>query len=230
MNDPESAWDREYRRGRYLDEPPIRFVDDIRDAAKAVGSGLQSGLYVGCGNGRNYIPLVQGGLDLDGLDISGEAISQLRKRLPERADRLYHGDLRSLPSGRRYDIVIGIQVFQHGLRSEAHADLALAKQFVAPDGMFCLRVNAVGTDLWPEHEVIEEFPDGGFTVRYLAGPKIGLPIHFFSRQEIHDLFVGWDEVLPVRVDLTARVAPAPGQWSQWEGIWRQRHVGSMRKG
>jgi hypothetical protein len=33
--------------------------------------------------GENYIPLVEGGLDLIGLDISGEAISQLRKRLPE---------------------------------------------------------------------------------------------------------------------------------------------------
>jgi SAM-dependent methyltransferase len=221
IQDAESAWDREYERGRYLDEPPIGFVDDILEASNSRGTGTQCGLYIGCGNGRNYIPLVEGGLDLDGLDISGEAISQLRKRLPERADRLFHGDLSSVPSGRRYDVVIGIQVFQHGTRSQAHANLALAKQLVEPTGLFCLRVNAAGTDVWPEHDITEESPDGGFTVRYLAGPKIGLPIHFFSRQEIQDLFVDWDELLPLRLDVTSRVAPAPGQWSQWEGVWRR---------
>jgi hypothetical protein len=66
--------------------------------------------------GENYIPLVEGGLDLIGLDISGEAISQLRKRLPETTEQLVHGDLRTLPSGHTYAVVIGIQVFQHGSR------------------------------------------------------------------------------------------------------------------
>jgi hypothetical protein len=221
FREPESAWDREYERGRYLDEPPVSFVDDILEAASALGSGPLSGLYIGCGNGRNYVPLVEGGLDLDGLDISGEAISQLRKRLPERADRLFHGDLSSLPARQRYEVVIGIQVFQHGTRSEAHANLVRAKQLVEPSGLFCLRVNAAGTDLWPEHEVMEETSDGGLTIRYLAGPKMGLPVHFFSRQEIQDLFVGWDERLPLRLDATVRVAPAPGHWSQWEGVWRR---------
>lgn len=221
IRDPESAWDREYERGRYLDEPPVGFVDDILEAANSPGTGTQRGLYIGCGNGRNYIPLVAGGLDLDGLDISGEAISQLRKRLPERADRLFHGDLSSLPSGRRYDVVIGIQVFQHGTRTEAHANLAHARQLVEPAGLFCLRVNAVGTDVWPAYEVLEEAADGGFTIRYLAGPKNGLPIHFFSRHEVHELFVGWDELLPLRLDVTARVTPEPGRWSQWEAIWRR---------
>jgi hypothetical protein len=82
--------------------------------------------------GENYIPLVEGGLDLIGLDISGEAISQLRKRLPETTEQLVHGDLRTLPSGHTYAVVIGIQVFQHGSRREAHANVALAQRFVAP--------------------------------------------------------------------------------------------------
>jgi SAM-dependent methyltransferase len=219
--DAESAWDWEYKRGRYRDDPAVALVDDIIRAAESLGSGSRSGLYIGCGNGRNYIPLVERGLDLVGLDISGEAIAQLTKRLPKRAERLVHGDFRSLASGRTYPLVIGIQVFQHGTRSEAHANLARAKRLVEPGGLFCLRVNAVSTDPWPAHDVIEEFTDGGFTIRYLAGAKDGLPIHFFSRHEIQDLFGGWEEQLPLRLDVTARAAPAPGQWSQWEGIWRR---------
>ena len=67
MSDPLTAerWDAEYRTGRYVDEPPLAFVDTIlavlatRPAARA-----GAGLYVGCGNGRNYLPLVDGGLTL----------------------------------------------------------------------------------------------------------------------------------------------------------------------
>jgi 2-polyprenyl-3-methyl-5-hydroxy-6-metoxy-1,4-benzoquinol methylase len=218
--DAETAWDREYERGRYHDEPPVAFVDDILQAVRVLGLEHGTGLYIGCGNGRNYVPLIEGGLDLIGLDISGEAISQLRERLPQRADRLVQGDLRALPSGHAYDVVIGIQVFQHGDRREAHDHLALAKGRVAPGGLFCLRVNAVETDVWRAHEVVEEAPDDSFTVRYLDGPKNGLLVHFFSRQEIEDLFVGWPAELPLRLDRTSRASPERGQWSQWEGIWR----------
>lgn len=88
------AWNDEYRRGRYGDDPPVAFVDDI--LLTAVREGITTGLYVGCGNGRNLLPLVDGGLDLLGLDISDEAISQLARRRPDRVDRLRHGDLQSL--------------------------------------------------------------------------------------------------------------------------------------
>jgi trans-aconitate methyltransferase len=219
--DAETAWDRAYELGRYRDEPPVAFADDILEAVRVLGPRPGMGLYIGCGNGRNYVPLIEGGLDLIGLDISGEAISQLRERLPQRADRLVHGDMRALAPGQAYVVVIGIQIFQHGDRREAHANLARAKGLVAPGGLFCLRVNAVETDVWPAHDVVEEAPDGSFTVRYLDGPKSGLLVHFFSRREIEDLFVGWRTQLPLRLKRTSRASPEPGRWSQWEGIWRR---------
>lgn len=58
------AWDAEYASGRYLGEPPVGFIDDIVAAAKAASADW--GLYIGCGNGRNYIPLTKAGLDLIG--------------------------------------------------------------------------------------------------------------------------------------------------------------------
>ena len=56
------AWDAEYAAGRYSGEPPVGFVEDIVAAAK--DAGADQGLYIGCGNGRNYIPLTEAGLDL----------------------------------------------------------------------------------------------------------------------------------------------------------------------
>ena len=114
------------------------------------------------------------------------------------------------------------QAFQHGDRAQAQTHIRAAQRRLTPGGLFCLRVNATGTDIWPEHEVTEHDPDGGLTVRYLAGPKEGLPIHFFSAAELNALLAGcFASVLPLRRQRTQRRPPQPGQWSQWEAIWRQ---------
>ena len=211
-----ASWDAEYLAGRYRDEPPVPFVADIVDAARA--HGLTRGLYVGCGNGRNYVPLVRAGLELTGLDISAAALEQLAARAPECAGRLVHGDLGAVTG--TFDLVIGIQVFQHGDRATTHAAISEAQRRLRPGGLFCIRVNAAGTDLWPAHELTETHADGGFTIRYLEGSKAGLRIHFFSAAELAGLFGGFEPVLPSRLDRTWRTPPAPGQWSQWEAIWR----------
>jgi len=213
----EASWDAEYRRGRYGgSEPPEPFTADILTAARQ--AGLSRGLYVGCGNGRNYLPLSRAGLTLTGLDVSGVALTQLAARAPEYTGRLVHGDLSAVTDA--YELVIGIQVFQHGDRATAHAAITAAQRLLQPGGLFCLRVNAVGTDLWPAHEVTEEDPDGGFSIRYLAGSKAGLLVHYFSETELAALFDGFEPVLAPRVSQTRREPPGPGQWSQWEAIWR----------
>lgn len=215
------SWDREYAGGRYLDEPPVPFVDDILNAARE--AGITTGLYIGCGNGRNYLPLVRGGLDLVGLDMSRIAIEQLRDRAPERRERLLCGDLTALPADERYPLVIGIQVFQHGDRTSAHAHIRSAQERVAQGGLMAVRVNATSTGIAPRHEVMEHGEDGDFTVRYLEGPKEALFIHFFTDDELTNLFSsGFEPVVPLRIHSTPRAAPATGQWSQWEGIWRSR--------
>ena len=57
------SWDDEYRRGRYCGEPPIPFVGRIVDILRDRPEIMRGkGLYVGCGNGRNYIALVDAGL------------------------------------------------------------------------------------------------------------------------------------------------------------------------
>ena len=213
-----ASWDKEYAGGRYRDEPPVAFVADILAAAGR--AGLTSGLYIGCGNGRNYEPLVRGGLDLTGLDISDVALRQLSARMPERRGSLVRGDLSALPQGTRYGVVIGIQVFQHGHAEAAHAHLAAARARVAPGGLMAVRVNAAGTDIAFAHRVTGR-NDDGVTIRYLEGPKAGLEIHFFGEAELRGLFaIGFEPVLPPRAQVTWRQSPEAGQWTQWEGIWR----------
>lgn len=215
------AWDVEYDAGRYREEPPLLFVADILAASRDHDLIAETGIYIGCGNGRNYLPLVAGGLDLIGLDISATAIDQLKARASGRRGRLIRGDLSALPDGAKYALVVGIQVFQHGDRSTAHEHIRAAQARLMPRGLFCLRVNAVGTDLAYAHDVVERDDSGGFTVRYQAGPKAGLDIHFFAELELSSLFADYAPVLAPRVARTWRRPPERGQWSQWEAIWRR---------
>jgi hypothetical protein len=215
------AWDVEYAAGRYRDEPRLPFVADVLAAARDQGLLGAESLYIGCGSGRNYLPLVEGGLDLVGLDVSATALGQLAERAPDRRERLIHGELTALPAGTAYALVIGIQVFQHGDRASARDHLRFAQARLAAGGLFCLRVNAVGTELEYDHDVVERGGDGDFTVRYLAGPKRGLLIHFFAASELDALFAGYDVVLAPRLSQTWRVPLERGQWSQWEAIYRK---------
>jgi len=213
-----AAWDQEYAGGRYRGEPPVAFVADILAAARR--AGVTSGLYIGCGNGRNYEPLVRGGLDLTGLDISDVALRQLSARMPGRRGSLVHGDLSALPGSARYGIVVGIQVFQHGHAGAAHAHLRAAQARVVPGGLMAVRVNAAGTDIAFAHRVTGRSGDG-FTIVYREGPKAGLEIHFFGETELRGLFAtGFEPVLPMRAQVTWRPPPQAGQWTQWEAIWR----------
>jgi SAM-dependent methyltransferase len=215
-----ASWNVEYAAGRYRDEPPVGFIQDI--LAAACRHGLTRGLYIGCGNGRNLIPLLTGGLDLLGLDISTEAITQLRQQRPDRVDHLIVGDVSALPARARYELVIGIQVFQHGNRHQAHQHLADAAARVAPGGLLCVRVNSTDSHINHGHHRFED-NDDGFTLRYLAGSKTGLNIHFFTTDELRDVIgTSFTEELPPHPHSTPRTPPGQGQWSQWEAIWQRR--------
>ncbi|MGA7922657.1 MAG: class I SAM-dependent methyltransferase [Thermoplasmata archaeon] len=220
------AWESEYRAGRYLGDPPLPFVDDIWSAATTYGLGSATGLYVGCGNGRNFLPLVARGLDLVGLDVSATALAQLAERAPQLTSRLVCGDVSALAPDAQYRIVIAIQVLQHGNERTTHQEVRRVLERVTPGGLFCLRVNAVGTEPEHDHTVVDQGADGRFTLRYRAGPKRNLEIHFFTSEELRELIEDrFIPVLPLRSVVTQRPAPGRGHWDQWEGIWRRPTIG-----
>ena len=217
-------WDTEYDKGRYVEDPPLPFVAEILAALEdepRLRGGL--GLYVGCGNGRNYLPLVDAGLRLCGLDFSLTALRQLAARRPARRLPLICGDFRSFTSGRPVGYVVAIQVFQHGTEADAATYFDRVKTFLHPGGLFFLRVNSVSTQVFHRHTVLDRNERGGATVRYDAGPKRGLAVHFYAREELADLTSeAFEVVVAPREDVIMRSPPQTGFWAQWEAIWRRR--------
>ena len=217
-----ASWDAEYRRGRYADDPPLPFTQEIVATLRGGPLARSTGLYIGCGNGRNYLPLVKSGLRLYGLDLSAEALRRLAARAPEASARLVCADFREFASRHRFGYVIAIQVFQHGVAADVARYFSRVRSLLSPGGLFFLRVNAASTrPRWP-HTVVERNGHGGFTVLYEAGPKKGLPVHFYARDELLDLTDdGFAPVAGPREDVAVRAPPEAGSWVQWEAIWER---------
>jgi cyclopropane fatty-acyl-phospholipid synthase-like methyltransferase len=215
-------WNAEYLAGKYKNEGPVPFVGDIKALIEAAGLSSGRGLYIGCGNGRNYLPLVKSGLNLEGIDISGEAIDQLKAKV-DQPDKLRTTDLTSYESDRPLDYIIALQVFQHGRYKVCAQNFAKAKSLLRPGGLFFLRVNSIATEIEHSHEVVERTQKGGNTIQYLQGPKDGLEIHFFSDSEIIDLMSnGFEVAMDLRERFMQRPHNLKGSWAQWEGAWRKK--------
>ena len=218
-----TRWDAAYRAGRYAAESPLPFVGEIISTLRAYPAALAGvGLYVGCGNGRNYLPLVDAGLALNGVDVSREALDQLIALRPIQAPRLACADFRTLEIASPLDYLVAIQVFQHGDQADAQTYFARTWAALKSGALFFLRVNSVSTEVYFRHTVVERNDLGGATIRYDEGPKRGLRVHFYSRDELFDLAGSrFRPLLAPREDVTARTPPKTGTWSQWESIWQK---------
>jgi hypothetical protein len=221
----QQRWDDEYGRGRYRNEPPIPFVQTILAALREQPQLMnRPGLYVGCGSGRNYLSLLESGIDLYGIDVSPEAIRQLAERSPAAASRLIRGDFRSFGFGvgPKFHSCVAIQVFQHGTEADAVRYFQRVADLLHQGGLFFLRVNSAATQVYHRHTVVERTALGGFTVRYEEGPKAGLCVHFYSRDELLERTEGrFETLLQPREVVTHRAPPQSGGWAQWEAIWRR---------
>jgi hypothetical protein len=73
------------------------------------------------------------------------------------------------------------------------------------------------------HTVIERCGHGGFSVRYLEGPKDGMAIHFYTRAELDALTAARFETIgEPREEIIQRAPPERGCWAQWEAVYQRR--------
>ncbi|MEK3732073.1 class I SAM-dependent methyltransferase [Paenibacillus sp. FSL M8-0334] len=125
-------------------------------------------LEVGCGSGRVLIPLLQAGIDIDGLDYSEAMLDSCRRRCKELdlSPDLYKGEMHNFSKPCKYDaIIIPAGSFQliEG-RSQAIATLEHLNSYMKPNGRLMidlfiptdLNTNLSTTRTWntPNNEVI----------------------------------------------------------------------------
>jgi SAM-dependent methyltransferase len=213
-------WNNLYKEGRYEDDPPIPFVDKILEELGEAGKE-QAGLYIGCGNGRNYIPLLDEGLNLHGIDISSEGIRQIEEARPEA--KVLTREITDLHQADIWDYLIAIQVFQHGNKETVNNMFSKAQQILKPNGKLFLRVNSVNTEPYYKQKRIEGNKGYGYTVVYEEGPKKDTEVHFFSLRELGSVATKhfFNVLVPPYQVNEERKPPQTGTWTQWETIWQK---------
>jgi hypothetical protein len=219
-------WDKTYKGGKYENDPPITFVGTVLEEL-GEERNKKFGMYVGCGNGRNFIPLLDGGLDIRGIDISPEAIGQIKKQRPDANVWVapFNNDIDS-PSGllgaNVWDYLISIQVFQHGDKKTVDGYFDKAHMVLRGGGKLFLRVNSISTEIDKAHRVVERrSKNRGRTILYTEGEKEGAKIHFFTERELGAIAAKYNfEVIKAPEEVTeTREPPETGTWTQWETIW-----------
>lgn len=214
-----SNWDRAYNDGKYDQEEPIPFVKDIMDILKKEGLVKALGFYPGCGNGRNLVPLLENGLNIEAIDISEIAISQLKSRYENVKAQV--SDFISYDKFSNYDYLLSVQLFQHVNDHGPQLLFDKVVELLKPGGLFILRVNSTHTQIVQEHNQLETSTEGGFTIQYKSGQKDGQYIHFYSSEEIHEFTRDtFEVVMPLREEFIARDNGT--YWAQWETILKKR--------
>ena len=226
MNDNrklKDSWNDVYLSGeKYKGAPPVPFTNSIIETLKRERRLNDKGLYIGCGNGRNFLPLVNHGLDLTGLDISNVALEEISKRRPDIENKLVCSSFENFHPTEPFDYIISIQVFQHGNYNDFRNVLQKVVNNLKPGGLFFMRVRSVDNAIEEKYETIEKTKGGGFSIKYLSGSKRGLVIHFVSFEELEELPKMKLSILipPYQVN-TTRKPPKKGWTVHWEGIWQK---------
>ncbi len=221
MEDVAAAWDKVYSAGgKYAGEDPLPFIKRIIIALERTGHTKAKGLYVGCGNGRNFLPLLDAGLKLEGLDISHIALDQVLEKKPNA--ELLHGNFLEFDEQEKYGYIIAIQVFQHGDAKQAEEYFKVCAKLLKPHGLLFVRVRSVDMPIDEEYEKVEQLDDGSFSIRYHTGSKQGLIAHYFSRDELKNVArFGFEQAGNIEEVKRPHDAPKTGQKVHFEAVYRK---------
>ncbi|MFX1497161.1 MAG: class I SAM-dependent methyltransferase [Promethearchaeota archaeon] len=160
-------------------------------------------LDLGCGTGRHVIYFSKHGFDVYGLDASPKGLEIAHQWLSEEkltAKLIQHSIEKSLPfENDFFDAIISTQVIHHNLMKDILFTVKEIERILRKGGFifvtFPILNGGTKIDKWE----LKEIEKGTFIP--LSGPEKGLYHHFFTIEEIYEIFKSF-EILKVYIDKT----------------------------
>ncbi len=178
-------WNSLYMEKRIIQKEPSKRSIESADLFKR--ERLKRILDLGCGTGRHLIYLLKQGFDIYGCDSSENALILLKERLEKerlKEVQLTQCDMTSLLyESAFFDGIVCTHVIQHGRLAEIKKAISEIYRVLRKSGIILLTIPSVkhwkalsGEQIEPNTRINIEAPDGD------------MPHHFFSEEEIKELF------------------------------------------
>ena len=200
--DTDKRWDRVYSRQFmtmwYPNEDVIRFCarliqKKLTHDRYEVKRSVERVLDLGCGNGRHAVYFARQGIEAAGIDVSEQAIDWAKDWTGREGLEIDFrvGDIAQLPYEDAYfDAVVSHGVLDHMMMPTARQAAEEVKRVLRPAGLFYCDLRSAedfeygtGKEVAQNHFIVSE------------GFEAGLVQHFFSLDEVHELFDGLFRVI-----------------------------------
>jgi Domain of unknown function (DUF4214)/Methyltransferase domain len=168
----------------YYEKPGVWVLDvdfDKRLVAEMLSAFAPSAaIELGCAAGAVLECLQDLGVEAEGIDISAMAIARASDRV---RPRIHHGDILSLDLAKKYDLLFGLDVFEHLNPNRLDAYLARLAEVTSDDAFLYCNIPAFGED--PVFGTVFPFYVDGWREDAAAGKPFsrlhvddqGYPIH-----------------------------------------------------
>jgi SAM-dependent methyltransferase len=163
-------------------------------------------LDVGCGSGRHLVYLSKRGFQTYGFDISQSALSLAREWLEEeglQAKIIMHQMEKRFPyEDSFFDAVISTQVIHHNRLREILFTVSEIERVLRSGGILFVsfpiysEVPSEGMKDWK----LEQIESGTYIPH--CGPEAGIPHHYFTEEEIYEVFVNFN-IQRIHIDDTS---------------------------
>lgn len=177
---------------RYAKERPNLEADlltPVKDFFKKYSAELEGEkiLDLGCGNGRNLCHIAKLGFDTYGIDISEEALIQLRERLEQKellAD-VKQGSFYNIPyQDKTFGCVISMNALQQNNWKGIERSFSEVNRVLKSNGLFLLSVRSASRELPKDRK---DVPDKGVTFISKEETLSEIMFHHYSKEEIGEL-------------------------------------------
>ncbi len=194
-------WDEIFSKGGKIFHDPHPDMEKISELFKE--KEIKRVLDLGCGTGRHLIFLSKKGFEVYGMDASPKALEMANKWLIEEnekaelhLDRIEH----KFPyEDKFFDAIISIQVIHHNLMKDIIFTVREIERILKKDGVIFLTFPVLGTGSKLEKWELKEIEKGTYIPQ--KGQEKGLPHHFFTIEEINQVFNSFN-LLEIYMDKT----------------------------